>query len=137
MEKKVPDWIRGNEARLQTEIFNKLLKDNRIKQKEMADLLGVSEGQISKLCSGENNLTLDKMVVLHYELGLDLNYFIARDEKCHLFMDDVENDRIKRFDYLLENMLIEVENAPKREHNRMVARAYKAFGEALGIKIDE
>lgn len=52
--------------------INVFLKENRIKQKELAELLGVSPQQVSKIIKGKENLTLETISKIENVLKIQL-----------------------------------------------------------------
>ncbi|MCU1622073.1 MAG: helix-turn-helix protein [Frankiales bacterium] len=53
--------------------FEALLQDLKISKKELAGRLGVSQGRVSQILSGEENLTLRTVGALAWALGLRAN----------------------------------------------------------------
>lgn len=52
--------------------INIFLKENKIKQKELAELLGVSPQQVSKIIKGKENLTLETISKIENVLKIQL-----------------------------------------------------------------
>ena len=136
MGNKVPAWIKGREFELMTDCFKDLIDDKKLKQADLAEVFEISNGQLSKLATGGNNLTIEKLVTLHYEYRVDLNYFVARDTLCDMYMK-TDTDETDRFEYLVRNLRIEIENAPKREHDRRIKRLGILVMALMGIETKE
>jgi ribosome-binding protein aMBF1 (putative translation factor) len=53
-------------------ILNRILRKKGMKQKELAELLGVSAQQVNKILKGSENLTLDTIERIEKVLGIEL-----------------------------------------------------------------
>lgn len=56
--------------------MKEIRKHFRLNQTEMADKLGISQSQLSKLENGENQLAPKHLLVL-YKMGVNLNWLIS------------------------------------------------------------
>jgi transcriptional regulator with XRE-family HTH domain len=61
--------------------LNRILRQKGMKQKELAELLGVSAQQVSKILKGGENLTLDTIERIESTLGIELITILREDEK--------------------------------------------------------
>jgi len=62
-------------------ILNRILRQRGMKQKELADLLGVSPQQVNKILKGRENLTLDTIERIEMVLGKELITVLQEDEQ--------------------------------------------------------
>ena len=74
------------------------IKEKKIKQKELALMLGVSPQQVNKIVKGKENLTLETIFKLENVLGISL---IFNDSKSTVIKNDtvVENENITEATY--------------------------------------
>ncbi len=61
--------------------LNRILRQKGMKQKQLAELLGVSAQQVNKILKGRENLTLDTIERIEMVLGVDLITILREDEK--------------------------------------------------------
>lgn len=61
--------------------LNRILRQKGMKQKELAELLGVSAQQVSKILKGSENLTLETIERIENTLGIELITILHEDEK--------------------------------------------------------
>jgi transcriptional regulator with XRE-family HTH domain len=61
--------------------LNMILRQKEMKQKQLAELLGVSAQQVNKILKGRENLTLDTIERIEMVLGVDLITVLREDEK--------------------------------------------------------
>lgn len=134
MEPKTPKRIKGQEKALIVEKIQRVKGDHNITQAYVGRVLGIDESHMSRIMSQEYALSVSDAIKLHYEFNVDLNYALADDHKYSLYCSEQEFPG-RRFDYLLGEILDEIEQAPKREHDDMIAEVYIRLGEILGIKI--
>jgi transcriptional regulator with XRE-family HTH domain len=52
------------------DLVNALIGESRITQRELAKRLGVTEGRVSQILSGEHNMSLKKLASLAWALGI-------------------------------------------------------------------
>ena len=61
--------------------LNRILRQKGMKQKQLAELLGVSAQQVNKILKGRENLTLDTIERIESVIGVDLITILREDEK--------------------------------------------------------
>jgi transcriptional regulator with XRE-family HTH domain len=61
--------------------LNRILRQKGMKQKQLAELLGVSAQQVNKILKGRENLTLDTIERIESAIGVDLITVLREDEK--------------------------------------------------------
>jgi transcriptional regulator with XRE-family HTH domain len=61
--------------------LNRILRQKGMKQKHLAELLGVSAQQVNKILKGRENLTLDTIERIESAIGVDLITVLREDEK--------------------------------------------------------
>lgn len=135
MGQKTPKRLRGKEKALIVEKLERIKEDNKTTQAYIGKILGMDESHMSRIMSQEYGLSVDDAIKLHYEFNVDLNYALADDHDYSLYCSENEFPG-RKFDYLLGELLVEIEQAPKREHDDMVAEVYIKLGELLGIKFE-
>lgn len=58
------------------DILNKKIDESGVKNKHIAEKLGVSEQYISLILSGKRKLTADKVIAISKVLGIDYRIFL-------------------------------------------------------------
>lgn len=61
--------------------LNRILRQKGMKQKQLAELLGVSAQQVNKILKGRENLTLDTIERIESVIGVELVTVLREDEK--------------------------------------------------------
>lgn len=71
------------QGEIAVQIF-KILKDNKITQKEFAKNVNMKDSQLSKILAGNANLTLKTITKIEAELGIDIIHILLfkKIEKC-------------------------------------------------------
>ena len=62
-----------------------ILVAKRLKQKDLALLLGKKEAEISKWMRGTHNFTIDTIVSIEQALGAPILQVVAQEEKAHAY----------------------------------------------------
>jgi transcriptional regulator with XRE-family HTH domain len=62
--------------------LQKLRKERRVTQSELAESLGLSQSQLSKIENGQGSLTAEQLVWLLQNYSLSLGYFVAPENKA-------------------------------------------------------
>jgi transcriptional regulator with XRE-family HTH domain len=66
-----------------SEQIQTILKEKGLTQKQLAQRLGKNESEVSKLLSGQHNLTLKSIAKLEAELGTDI--IVTPLEACEIY----------------------------------------------------
>lgn len=135
---KRPEYMAGHEGEIQAK--NLAIIQNAIgyTNDQMADLFGVALSQYERIKSGRNLLTWDKLMILYYNLDVNLNRLVADDLFYDFFRKIEEMDRAE-VDYvtMVSDLMISIERAKNNTiRKEMVEYAYAAFGDMLSKMFD-
>lgn len=106
---------------------------------QMAELLKISLSQYERIKSGKHSLTADKMMILYYSLGVNLNRLVGDDSHYDFFRktEDQDTDEVD-YRVCISNLMTDIEHTPTNEERKTkVMVAYAAFGEMLGHMFDK
>lgn len=120
----VQEWM-GN-------CFDNLLKDNNISKRQMANILEVSPSQITRMCSGTALVMPDKLSKIQRTYHVDLNYFVAHDPSCTMYMKETIQQR-SRLDYLADNIIVEMEKANPADVDNCFCRIINGYLSKRGL----
>jgi len=81
------------------EILKKSRLEKRLKQDDLADRMGVSRVYISKVESGDRNLTYIELIDYCKALGIDIHSLIKSIDKEHEVPDSIYSDSNFMFGY--------------------------------------
>lgn len=88
---------------LHKNIGNRLLVRRRelhYTQEQMAELLGVSTGFYGMIERGEKAPSIEKLIIIHEKLGMDITYLLTGDERKEQVINYIERcPREKQYDF--------------------------------------
>ncbi|WP_312208266.1 helix-turn-helix transcriptional regulator [Empedobacter sp.] len=90
--------------------FHERLKFERTKrgmtQKEFGQILEITQSQMANIEKGINSLTVDKLVILHKKLGVDLNFLITGEYlRLDYGLDKMDFSQLKKLNADIFNEL--------------------------------
>ena len=113
--------------------IKRVQKDNQTTQAYIGQSIGRDASTISRMINQEFDFNLNDAAALHDAFDVDLNYLIADDKRYGLYCTTEKTD-VTRFDYLLGDLLLEIDQAPRGEHDVMLGKLLIALGEQYEIK---
>ena len=100
---------------------------------QMAELLDISTSNYDRIKKGEQGLNADKLSLLYYSLGVNLNRLVGNDN-AYALMRSPEDADIKDFDFEdgLGNLIIDIQNTENYEERvNKILHVYDEFGKLL------
>lgn len=123
----------GNEGEIQSKNLAIIQEAIGYTNDQMAEMFGVALSQYERIKSGRNLLTWDKLMILYYNLDVNLNRLVADDLFYDFFRKIEEMDRAE-VDYvtMVSDLMISIERAKNNVvRKEMVEYAYDVFGVML------
>lgn len=130
---KRPEYMVGNEGEIQSKNLAVIQEAIGYTNDQMAEMFGVALSQYERIKSGRNLLTWDKLMILYYNLDVNLNRLVADDLFYDFFRKIEEMDRAEvDFVTMVSDLMIRIERAKNNAvRKEMVEYAYDAFGVML------
>lgn len=110
----------------------RLQKDVNTTQAYIGQVIGRDASTMSRMINKEFDFSLNDAAALHEAFDVDLNYLIADDKRYGLYCTTEKAD-VSRFDYLLGDLLLEIDQAPRGEHDEMLGKLMVALGKQYGV----
>lgn len=132
-----PEVVVGNEQSVVAKNLAMLQDLVGLTNEEMADAFGVSPTHYERLKNGKSALTYDKLMILYYNFGADLNRIIC-DDTHHTFFRELPGDK-PDVDYrvAIRDLMVDISHTNGNgTRKQKIMEAYAAFGEMLGSVLD-
>ena len=100
---------------------------------QMAELLGMTVTNYDRIKKGEHGLNAEKLSLLYYSLGVNLNRFVGNDNSYDMIRQPNDED-IKAFNFEdgLGNLIIDIQNTENYEERvNKILHVYDEFGKLL------
>ena len=100
---------------------------------QMAELLGMTVTNYDRIKKGEHGLNAEKLSLLYYSLGVNLNKLVGNDNSYDMIRRPDDGD-IKAFDFEdgLGNLIIDIQNTENYEERvNKILHVYDEFGKLL------
>ena len=115
-----------------------ILKVKRIREDAMttqayiATMIGRDPGTFSKQMNKKFDFSLNDAAALHKVFDVSLDYLIADDERYGLYCS-TDKTNLSRFDYMLGELLIEVDKVRGEEQDRRMGQIMMALANRHGV----
>lgn len=110
-------------------IISKYMDKHNLNQKELAKKLEMSNAAVSKLLSGNENISIKRMVEVGHKLGFNIS--IAEDTIIDNYKNNIKNLREKSFLDILDKQYLETDN--KEEHDYLIPLS-KIISESIELR---
>ena len=100
---------------------------------QMAELLGMTVTNYDRIKKGDHGLNAEKLSLLYYSLGVNLNRFVGNDNSYDMIRQPNDED-IKAFNFEdgLGNLIIDIQNTENYEERvNKILHVYDEFGKLL------
>jgi len=134
---KRPDVLKGRELEVVARNLATLQEQVGYTNEQMAELLDISISHYERIKAGKNSLTADKLQILYYSLGADLNRLIGDDTKHGYFREDSEEAVEVDYRVAIRDLMVDISHTNGNgSRKQKIMDAYAAFGEMLATVID-
>ena len=113
--------------------LRRVMEDQKHKQKYMGQCIGRNESTMSRLMNQEFDFSLDDLVNMNRNLNLSLDNLIADDRDSSLYLTRSEITGLEKFDLLFGDLMIEIDEAPRKNQDEMLAKMFMAIGLRMGF----
>lgn len=134
---KRPDVLKGRELEVVARNLAIVQEQAGYTNEQMAALFDISVSHYERIKAGKNSLSADKLQILYYSLGADLNRLIGDDTKHSFFREDSEEAIEVDYRVAIRDLMVDISHSSNNgSRKQKIMDAYAAFGEMLSTVID-
>lgn len=115
------------------EKLRRVQREQAYSQRYIGQRLNRSDSAISRMMNQEFDFSLDDMVNLNRNLNLSLDNLIADDRDASLYLTPKNITGLEKFDLLFGDLMIEIDEAPRKAQDEMLSRMFIAIGSRMGF----
>jgi transcriptional regulator with XRE-family HTH domain len=132
MKDKRPAGVIGKEREIVHDNLIMLQTKLGYSNSEMAELLGVEKKYYERIKKNGGPLDYGRLCSLHYNCGVDLNYFVANNTDHDLLIDDKQKKPADDYHEMLEKLIAILRGmSDQQERVEELFYTYKRFGDYL------